>query len=101
MRILLTNDDGIYAPGIEALYDALDGLGEILVDTQRARDGTGNLGHFERVGEPAAKVIALVVHEDLGLVLKAPKGGGVEHAVAVTLERCAIGVWSLSVEASK
>lgn len=30
MRILLTNDDGIDAPGIEALYDALQGLGEIV-----------------------------------------------------------------------
>jgi 5'-nucleotidase len=30
MRILLTNDDGIDAPGIEALFDALQGLGEIL-----------------------------------------------------------------------
>ena len=29
MRILLTNDDGIDSPGIAALYDALDGLGEI------------------------------------------------------------------------
>jgi hypothetical protein len=59
------------------------------------------LRHFKRVGKPASKVIALVVHEDLGLVLKAPKGGGVEHAVAVTLERCAIGVWRLIVEASE
>jgi 5'-nucleotidase len=30
VRILLTNDDGIEAPGILALYDALAGLGEIL-----------------------------------------------------------------------
>lgn len=30
MRILLTNDDGIDSPGIAALYDALDGLGEII-----------------------------------------------------------------------
>lgn len=30
MRILLTNDDGIHAPGIEAMFDALDGLGEIV-----------------------------------------------------------------------
>ena len=29
MRILLTNDDGIEAPGIQALHRALDGLGEI------------------------------------------------------------------------
>lgn len=30
MRILLTNDDGISAPGIEALHAALEGLGEII-----------------------------------------------------------------------
>lgn len=30
MRILLTNDDGIAAPGIVALHDALQGLGEIV-----------------------------------------------------------------------
>ena len=30
MRILLTNDDGIHAPGIAALHGALDGLGEIV-----------------------------------------------------------------------
>jgi 5'-nucleotidase len=30
MRVLLTNDDGIESPGISALYDALQGLGEIL-----------------------------------------------------------------------
>jgi len=29
MKILLTNDDGIEAPGIVALYEALEGLGEI------------------------------------------------------------------------
>lgn len=30
MRILLTNDDGIHAPGIETMHAALDGLGEIM-----------------------------------------------------------------------
>ncbi|MCI0362893.1 MAG: 5'/3'-nucleotidase SurE [Phycisphaerales bacterium] len=30
MRILLTNDDGLDAPGIEALFNALQGLGEIV-----------------------------------------------------------------------
>jgi 5'-nucleotidase len=30
MRVLLTNDDGIDSPGIGALYDALQGIGEIL-----------------------------------------------------------------------
>ena len=31
MQILLTNDDGILAPGIRALHSALEGLGEITV----------------------------------------------------------------------
>lgn len=31
MRILLTNDDGIYAPGLEALHTALGRLGEVQV----------------------------------------------------------------------
>lgn len=35
MRILLTNDDGIDAPGIAAMYDALQGLGEIVVIAPR------------------------------------------------------------------
>lgn len=30
MKILLTNDDGIRAPGIVALFNALEGLGEIV-----------------------------------------------------------------------
>jgi len=31
MRILLTNDDGIDAPGLRALYQAIEGLGEVHV----------------------------------------------------------------------
>ncbi len=31
MRILLVNDDGIFAPGIQKLYEAIQGLGEITV----------------------------------------------------------------------
>ncbi len=35
MRILLTNDDGIDAPGIVALHHALDGLGELVTVAPR------------------------------------------------------------------
>lgn len=31
MRILLSNDDGVFAPGLRALRDALDALGEVTV----------------------------------------------------------------------
>ena len=43
MRILLTNDDGIEAPGIRALYDAIQGLGEIMVIApSTAQSATGH-----------------------------------------------------------
>jgi 5'-nucleotidase len=42
MRILLTNDDGIHAPGLHALRDALDGLGEVtLVAPAAEQSGVG------------------------------------------------------------
>lgn len=43
MRILLSNDDGYFAPGIEALDKALAGLGEIVVVApERDRSGASN-----------------------------------------------------------
>ncbi|MDD2741820.1 MAG: 5'/3'-nucleotidase SurE [Rhodocyclaceae bacterium] len=43
MRILLSNDDGYFAPGIEALADALKGLGEIVVVApEQNRSGASN-----------------------------------------------------------
>lgn len=43
MRILLTNDDGIYAPGIHAVKKALDPLGEVfMVAPERPRSAAGH-----------------------------------------------------------
>ena len=43
MRILLSNDDGYFAPGIAALAEALQGLGEIIVVApERDRSGASN-----------------------------------------------------------
>jgi len=43
MRILLSNDDGYYAPGLAALAAALEGLGEISVFApERNRSGASN-----------------------------------------------------------
>jgi 5'-nucleotidase len=44
MRILLTNDDGIDAPGIEAMHDALQGLGEIVVVAPRTVQSASSHG---------------------------------------------------------
>ena len=37
-------------------------LGQVLVDAQRARQRARHLGDFERVGEPGAVVVALVLN---------------------------------------
>ena len=43
MRILISNDDGYYAPGIHALAHALRGLGEVtVVAPERDRSGASN-----------------------------------------------------------
>ncbi len=43
MRILLTNDDGIYAPGIAALYGTLCAIGEVwMVAPERPRSAAGH-----------------------------------------------------------
>ena len=64
-----------------------DGLGEVLVEPQRARDRARDLGDLERVGQPRAVVVALGRDEDLRLVLQAPEGLGVHDPVAVALQR--------------
>jgi len=49
MRILVSNDDGIWAPGIRALVEALSPLGEIFVvapDRERSATGHGITVHW-------------------------------------------------------
>ena len=43
MRILLSNDDGYQAPGLEALHGAISGIAEtIVVAPDRDRSGASN-----------------------------------------------------------
>jgi len=64
-------------------------LGEILVKPQPPRQGPCDLRDFKRVGEPGAIMIAFIENENLGLMLEAPKGGGMDDAVAIAAERAA------------
>ncbi len=75
-------------------------LGEILVERQRAGDAARDLRHLEAVGEPRAVMVALVIDEDLGLVLQAAEGGGMDDAVAVALERRARRALRLGMKAA-
>ncbi len=50
MRILLSNDDGIHAPGISALYDAVRDLGEVQVVAPEAESSA--VGHAITISDP-------------------------------------------------
>ena len=66
------------------------------VRQMRARD----LRHLERMGEPRAVVIALVIDEDLRLVLQPAERRRMDDAVAVALERAARRRLRLGVQAA-
>jgi len=61
-------------------------LGEVFVEPQGPRQPARDLRDLKRVREPRAVVVALVVYEDLRLVLEAAEGLAVDDAVAVALE---------------
>src|SRR5690606_26109548 len=63
-----------------------DRLDQVLVQPQAARDRAGDLGHLDRMRQAGAEEIALVVDEDLGLVLEPAKGRGMNDPVAIALE---------------
>src|SRR5262249_52342795 len=74
-------------------------LHQLLVEPQRPRHRAPDLRRLEAVREPRAVVVALVVDEDLRLVLEAPERRAVDHAVAVALVARAQGMLGLGMEA--
>ncbi len=67
-----------------------DAFHQVFIGTQGAGDRAGNLRYLQGVRQPGAVVIALVIDENLCLVLQPAEGGGVQDAVAITLERRAV-----------
>ncbi len=67
-------------------------LDQVLVEAQRPRDRAADLADLDGVGQPRAVVVALVVDEDLGLVLEPAEGAAVDDPVAVALEGGAVVV---------
>ena len=51
-----------------------ESLRQIFVQAQLARDGTGDLRHFQGMGQAGSEVVTFMVDENLGLVLKLAKG---------------------------
>ena len=68
---------------------------------KRAGERAGDLRHFEAVGQPRAVMIALVIDEDLGLVVQPAEGGRMQDAVAVArVRRARVGTRRLGDEAA-
>ncbi len=63
-----------------------DRFGEVVVEPERPGERARDLRDFDRVGKAGAKVIALVIDEDLGLVSEAAEGGLMEDPGPVALE---------------
>ena len=61
-------------------------LGEVLVEAERARERAGDLRDFERMGEPGAVMVALVIDEHLRLVRQPAECGRMDDAVAIAAE---------------
>src|SRR5690606_31198016 len=66
-----------------------EGLGQILVEPERASDAATDLCHFDAVGQPNAVMIAVGRNKYLRLVAQPAKGDRMDDAVAVALESVA------------
>jgi len=51
-----------------------DGFGQVFIERQRAGNGAGNLGDFNRVREAGTEQVAFVIDENLGLVFQPTEG---------------------------
>ena len=63
-----------------------DGLGKILVEAERPRDGARYLRNLQSMREARAEMVALRRKEDLRFMRKSPKRFRMEDLVAVALE---------------
>ena len=86
MRILLTNDDGIYAPGLRALRMELRKLGEVLVVAPAAEQSAA--GHSVTLTTPL--IVQEVLDEErqlLGWAVEGNQYPDSETAPAAQIER--------------
>src|ERR1035438_10922229 len=83
---------GMGERGVPDVVGQSQGFGEILVESQDVGQGARDLRHFDGVGEAVAEMVGQARSEDLGLSFQAAEGAGMNHAVAVALERVTVRV---------
>ena len=76
--------------GVTEIVGKRDRLGKILVDSQTAGDGPGNLRHLEGMGHASAVMVAVDRGEDLCLVHQTTERPAVKDAVTISLVIAAI-----------
>jgi hypothetical protein len=77
-----------------------EGLDQIGIQVETRCDGARDLRNLDGVRQTGAKVVGDTMRENLSLILKPAKGAGVNDAVAIALERGAIGMLGLGVASS-
>ena len=81
-RILI----GVAKRGVAQVVGQGNRLNQVFVQVQRSGDGPAQLRHFQRMGEPGAEQVTLVVQKHLGFVDQAAKRGRMDDAVPVALK---------------
>jgi hypothetical protein len=61
-------------------------FGEIIIKTERARQGSRDLADFDRMCEAGAEMIALMRHEHLSFMGQPAEGGRMNDSIAITLK---------------
>ena len=79
------NLSGVAEGRMSEIMSKSNGLGQILVQTQRADDHPGNPRHFERMGHTGTVMISLRLQKNLRLVHQAPEGLAVQNSVGIPL----------------
>jgi len=86
--------------GVAEVVGERQGLDEVFVQAERARDGPPDLAHLDRVRQARAVVIPLVIDEDLRLVFEPAEGSRMDDAVAIPLVERAVAVMVFRVTAA-
>jgi hypothetical protein len=82
------------------VMDQRQRFGQILIQFQNRRDGTGNLRNFDGVSQAIPEMVRDTTGENLGFVLQTSEGSRVNDAVAIALELVSIGVRQFRVAAA-
>ena len=91
---------GMAERGVAEIVGEGDGLREVLIEGEGARDRAGDGGDLDGMGEAGAEVIGGAAEEDLGLVLEPAEGAGMDDPGAIPLVLGSVGVARLAVLAA-